>query len=195
MIRRAVTKILRDAVSKLPANDRPQVMEAQRSSLGRGEIPAICVYCDSETVLEDAPAYDLENQRRHLDLQVECFVRASEDYRCDDALDALTEFVEATLYQHPNLYIEVKRGSETTQEPLCAELSYLGVDKETALAKGDAVAAVGTMRYLVVYDYRPEGAAAALDDFLRASAEYDLGASQDTADRAKDNIVLPGPTP
>ncbi len=189
LIRRAIVERLRAAFEGLrvaPAQTKDfEVGEAKRDPVGRSLPFTAWVFTDSERATEASTQNpNLDDVERSLMVEVVVGVKHSDGEILDEITDSTCEIVERELTRAPL--------KDPSGDLLISGCYYVETLKAIDSDKGEFFE-TAKLTFEARYSYAPE-TDQNLDDFLRAFVEYNLGAAQDTADRAKDQINLPGPS-
>lgn len=141
------------------------------------EVPAICVYCESESI--DVAIEAPRSYRRELDLKFEVAVAGAD---ADDQLDELGDRIERLIGRSNRLtYLG---------EPSVAEIA-LASERLSYQREGKRIAGFLEMTFKAVY-YTSEpddDDADPVDDLNTVSTEYSLENRQAAADRAADLVT------
>jgi hypothetical protein len=169
-------KAIRDAVvAQLSGQTAAgaRVFASRQSSVKKVELPAICVYTDSEEVDEESADSSPRWLKRKLLLAVEVWAGAASGV--DDVLDALALEVETAMDSDDSL-----GGTAFWSWPASTEVGLTEI--------GNQPVGCCRMLYTVVYktDLRTETRDGAFDDLKTVDTTYDVAAGeQDPADRSE----------
>lgn len=150
-----------------------RVYPARQPPLRKVELPAICVYTDSEEVDEESANSNPRYLKRKAQIAIEIWAEATT--AVDDVLDALALDVETAMDGDDSL-----AGTAFWSWPASSEIGITAI--------GDKPVGCCRMLYTVIYktDLRTEARDAAFDDLATVDTKYDLNAEQDPADQAED---------
>lgn len=138
------------------------------------ELPAICVYTDSEETDEESANTAARWLKRKALVAIEIWAEATT--AVDDVLDALALEVETAMDQDDSL----AGTAFWAWGPASTEIGITAI--------GDKPVGCCRMLYAVTYktDLRTEARDGAFDDLKTVDTKYNLAAAQDDADQAED---------
>ena len=155
LIRKAVVALLVDAGTAAES----RVSSSRAAAFKANELPAIAVYIEEDPVDADSVQTAPRELKHDPEVIVECYVRHSDAYSVDDAMDDLAEQVEAVFDE--NRYLNGTVGESAL------------VKTERGRADPPTEPLIGIVRLTYAVTYRKDvGAGVANDDFKTVDAKY-----------------------